>query len=89
MDIFIHDPQATLVYGFDWADWLAENDSLATSTWTGDEGITIGNDELDGTETRVLISGGTDKENYRITNHVVSALGLEDDRSILLKVRQR
>jgi len=89
MDTFIHDPQAALVYGFDWADWLAENDSLATSTWTGDEGITIGNDELDGTETRVLISGGTHKRDYRITNHVVSAQGMEDDRSIILKVRHR
>ena len=89
MDIFIHDPQAKLVYGFDWVDWLADGDSIVTSTWAGEAGITIGASEIDGTETRVLISGGTDKENYRITNHVVSALGHEDDRSILLKVRQR
>lgn len=89
MDIFIHDPQATLVYGIEWEDWLADGDSLATSTWTADEGITLGFDELDGTQTRVIVSGGTNKSNYRITNHVVSALGLEDDRSILLKVRHR
>lgn len=89
MGIYIHDPEAVLVYGFDWTDWLGDEDSIVTSTWTGDEGITLGYDEIDENVTRVVVSGGTDKSNYRITNHIVSSLGLEDDRSILLKVRHR
>jgi hypothetical protein len=90
MDTFIHDPQATLVYGIEWADWLAEGDSIVSSTWQSDDvGISLGFDELDGTQTRVIVSGGTHKRDYRITNHVVSAQGMEDDRSIILKVRHR
>lgn len=89
MDTFIHDPQATLVYGFDWVDWLADGDSIVASTWAGEAGITIGASEIDGTETRVLISGGTDRRKYLVTNSVVSAAGARDDRSMRIMVWQK
>ena len=89
MGIFTHDPDAVLVYGFDWSEWLPDTDSIATSTWTATEGITVGSSSIDGAITTVSISGGTDKANYTLTNHVITAHGLEDDRSHTLKVRQR
>jgi hypothetical protein len=89
MGIYIHDPEATLAYGFDWTNALASGVTIASSTWSADEGIDLGVSEIDGNITSVLVSGGTHKTNYVITNHVVFSDGAADDRSHTLKVRHR
>jgi len=44
MTRFLKDPDAVLDYGFDWSDWLADGETISTSTWTVETGITKDSD---------------------------------------------
>ena len=94
------DPDAVLSYGLDWSNfgvndaassdngWL-QGDTISTSTWavTGaDALLVIDSDTNTTTETSVVLSAGTDKKSYYVTNHIVTAAGLEDDRTICVRV---
>ena len=91
------DPQAVLEYGFDWTDWLATGETIATSTWTrtgGTDGgtITIGDPTgiappISGGITRTKLSGGTVGQEHHITNHIITSVGREDDRTAKIKIR--
>lgn len=96
------DPDAKLWYGWDWADggandgsvsdpgWL-QGDTIVTSTWsiTGDGALAVDDDDLAGTVATVKLSGGTSGAQYTVTNHVVTAAGNEDDRSLIVRVQER
>lgn len=85
----IKDPDAILDYPIDWSAWL-EDDTIATSEWVAhDDGITIDNDTNTATVTVVWLSGGTVGERYRLTNHIVTAAGREDDRTISVRIRDK
>lgn len=84
----IKDPDAVLDYGLDWTAWL-DGDTISTSTWTVPEGITKDSDTKDTTTTTIWLSGGTDGSSYELTNHIVTAAGREDDRSITITMRER
>jgi len=103
MNSVIKDPQAVLNYGYDWADggandgastdtgWL-QSDTITASTWsiTGpDSTLLQDSDANDTTTTTVVLSGGTANRTYTVTNHVTTAAGYEDDRSITVKVQER
>lgn len=82
------DPQALLDYSVDWALWLA-GDTIATSSWTVPDGLTNANESNTNTVATVWLSGGTDKMTYTIVNHITTAGGRADDRSIIVRVRGR
>jgi hypothetical protein len=82
------DPDAVLDYLLDWSDWLV-NDTIATSTWSSDSGITVDSDSNTTTTTTVWLSGGTAGTDYIVTNHVVTAGAREDDRSIKIRCQER
>jgi hypothetical protein len=87
---FDKDEDATLDYAIDWSEWLGV-DSISLSTWEADEGITIATDpapSLSGQRATVWLSGGTVGESYDVTNHIVTAAGREDDRTIRIYVRE-
>ena len=103
MNSVIHDPQAVLAYGFDWADggandggdtdtgWLS-SDTITTSTWSisgPDALLVVDSDANDTTTTTVVLSGGTANSTYSVVNHIVTAAGYEDERSLIVKVQQR
>ena len=83
------DPDAVLDYGFDWSDWLASGETISTSAWVVDTGITADSDSNTTTITTVWLSGGTAGKVYRITNSITTSAGREDDRSLLIKVQER
>jgi hypothetical protein len=86
------DPQAKLPYTLDWAQWLAKLSGTATitsSTWSVPAGITKDSDTNTSLTTTVRLSGGTVDTDYVVTNHVVLSDGSEDERSILIQVRER
>ena len=97
MSTYIKDPQAILDYGFDWSDWLADGETIIESTWVIDpaesdglEKDTIKGDSFEATGgTTIWLGGGTDGEDYTVTNHVKTSDDREDDRSHKIKVRQR
>ena len=84
----IKDPQATLDYGFDWELWLA-NETISTSAWTVETGITEDSNTHDDTSTTIWLSGGVAGEDYVITNRIVTSLNRTDERSITIHVRER
>lgn len=90
MTTFIKDPDAVLDYKIDWSDWLEPlTDTIAASSWTADTGITIDSNSFDDDETVVWLSGGTTGTKYGVTNHITTAGGREDDRTIYIKIREQ
>ena len=85
---FVKDPQAVLDYYLDWTDWVVPGDSIVTSTWVMLGGtVTLSQDAILGTFTTVWAAGGTAGEIVELLNHIVTAEGREDERTIELILR--
>jgi hypothetical protein len=93
MTLLLKDPEATLDYSVDWGAEYLSGDALATSSWTVSPaetgGIAIVSDRFDLLVATAQIEGGIAGRLYRLTNHVVTAEGRSDSRSIMLRVEQR
>lgn len=98
---YIHDPQATLVYGQDWTDWLATAETIASATASctaatkadgtqeSPAAITISAVTAASPLVTFKAAGGTPGVDYDITVHATSSTGEQDDRTTRLKCRQR
>ena len=82
---FTKDPQAVLDYVNDWSAWL-DGDTITASTWTAATGITVTASTNTTTTATVWLSGGTLGEYYRIVNHITTAAGRQDDRTIVIQM---
>lgn len=82
------DPDAVLDYGWNWSPWL-DGDTLTDHTITATAGITVDDSSRSATAVTVRLSGGTAGEEYEVTCHVETSAGEEDDRTIVIPVRQR
>jgi len=85
---FIKDPEAVLDYEIDWSLWLS-GDTITESSWTVESGLTKGSDFYTDTTTTVWLSGGTVMTTYLAVNHIVTAAGREDDRTIKIVCRDK
>lgn len=93
MTLLLKDPEALLDYCVDWgADYLS-SDVLTESGWTVSPaeggGVTIAGSHFDLLISTVKVGGGQPGRLYRLTNHVVTAEGREDSRSMMLRVEKR
>jgi hypothetical protein len=88
VDTFYKDPNANLDYQIDWSSWLG-SDTISSSAWTVQSGLTKGSDSKTDTTTTVWLSGGTAGQTYRVTNRVVTAGGRTDDRSFWVVVEEK
>lgn len=86
---FVHDPDANLPYGVDWTSWLADGDTIQTSTWMVPAGLVKGDEDVADGQATVWLSGGTAGDSYSVTNHIVTTQGMEDDRTIRILARDR
>jgi hypothetical protein len=83
------DPYEQLAYTMDWSKWLIPGDSISTSSWVLDTGIS-GTTSSNGTATTtVVIFGGTNGNTYLVSNRIVTANNLKSERSINFIVEQR
>lgn len=93
MTLLLKHPDATLDYSVDWGAEYLCGDALAESNWTvipaEAGGVEIVSDRYDLLVTTVQVSGGIAGRIYRLTNHVLTAEGREDSRSIMLRVEKR
>lgn len=87
-NIKIKDPTAVLDYSIDWSKWLKSGDSITMSTWTVPAGITKGSDLFTNDMTTVWLSGGANGLRYIVTNHITTAQGREDDRSLIIVCKE-
>jgi len=85
---FTKDPSARLDYEIDWSDWL-NGDTIATSTWLVPPGVTNINESHTAITATIRLSGGTHGIDYECLNHIITSSGQEDERSIIVQVRQQ
>jgi hypothetical protein len=82
------DPNAVLDYQIDWSTWL-DGDTIATSAWIVETGITVDSDTIhDTTSATLWLSGGTVGSTYECTNRITTAGGRTDDRTIKIKIKE-
>ena len=73
---FFKDPSDVLDYVVDYVHWLAaDSDTISTSTWSVETGITIDSETETATAATVWLSGGTAETRYLVTNTIVTAGG--------------
>ena len=98
------DPDSVLPYSINWASedgtndggatdcgWL-QGDTIITSSWAlsgPDSVLVIDSDSNSTTGTTVVLSGGTVNLQYMVTNHITTAAGYQDDRSIHVKIAEK
>jgi hypothetical protein len=79
------DPQATLDYTIDWAQWLA-GDTIQTSSWIVQTGITLSASSNTTTTTTVWLSLGTAGQTYKVTNMITTTAGRTTEQSFNVRV---
>jgi hypothetical protein len=90
-DSFLQDPDERVDYARDWqaSGDLVDGDTIVTSTWTPDTGITVVSDSHTDTVATVRVSGGTAGNRYGITNHIVTASGQEFDHTLWFLIGEK
>lgn len=87
---FKKDPDATLDYTVNWADWLTPiADTISTVTWIPGAGLTVVSQSNTATEATAFVSGGTLDDSHILTCRITTTGGRTDDRSITLKIVNR
>jgi hypothetical protein len=88
--VFTHDPDASLDYTFNWDPWLDPSDSIDAFTVTANDD-TVSVDQTLNTPRYVVawVSGGTLGTVVDLTCHIVTTAGRRDDRTIVLRIRER
>lgn len=90
MTSYVIDPSSVLDYAWDWTAWLAESETITSHTVTPSDpvGITVNSSSEDAGVVTVWLSGATGRT-QRVTIHIITNQGREDDRTITLTVRER
>ena len=90
---FLQDPDSRLDYTIDWSQWLPSGDTVVDSTWASSSiNMTLSDDSFSTTTTTVWIAFGVaaaEGDQYEATNHIVTALGRQEDRTLFMKVETR
>jgi len=86
---FVKAANEVLDYQTNWSDWLGA-DTISSSTWTADTGLTVDSDSNTTTTATVWLSGGTasewDLKRYAVTNQIVTAAGRTAERIIYVAI---
>jgi len=84
------DPNAVLDYEIDWGtNYLEVGETISTSTWIADSGITVDSNTKTSTTATVWLSGGTAGTAYNVTNRIVTSASRTDDRTIKISVSNK
>lgn len=76
-------------YGADWTDDLAVGEVIVTSEWIAPAGITVANGTHNGFKTTIDVSGGTENEEYVLTNRVTTDHPRQYDKSMRIPIRNQ
>lgn len=83
------DPQAVLDYTLDWSAWLQTGETITSSSWFAPVGLTKDAESHTDDSATVWLSGGTASQDYLVTCEVTTSEGRTDQRSILIRCRER
>lgn len=83
------DPDEIKLYTMDWTDGLNSGATVSASTWTAETGLTVVTSGIvtGSLKTSVKLSGGTDGQDYVVTNQVTTSDGETLERSGIVAVR--
>lgn len=82
------DPNSTMDYGVYWANWLAAGEIIVSSQWALN-GLTQQTSLFIDTETKAMISGGTNNTLYLATNRITTNAGRSEERSMYILCQDR
>ena len=88
MKVFTKDPSDVLDYTRNASKFL-NGDTISTSTWTTESGLTIDSQTNNTTSATVWLSGGQNGCDYIVTNRIVTAAGRTKELSFKLQVREQ
>ena len=83
--LFKSKPSDVLDYKFDWASELG-NDTISTSEWSVDAGMTIDSDSNNDNSATVWLSGGVSGSVYNAVNKITTANARTINRSLAIRV---
>ena len=75
-------PDEKLEYSIDWADWLADGETISTYEWTIDP---VGPTLADTTTSVVTVSGCEFGKTYRLQEKITTSLDQDAARAITLR----
>ena len=87
--VFTKDPAGNLDFRRDWSNWLGDSDTISASSFTVPTGITKDSEANGDDYATVWLSGGTDGEDYTVTNEISTNGGRTAQYSFLIRVRNR
>lgn len=82
------DPDEVLDYQINWTARV-DDDTIATSTWIVDDGITQDSDTFSDSATTIWLSGGTVGELYSLVNRITTTGGRTMDQTVHIKIKAR
>lgn len=84
------DPNATLDYTWNWANWLTPlTDTIASHEIIVPSGLTLLSSADNGTRVIAWISGGILGTSYEVTCRITTVGNRVEDRTILLSMKER
>ena len=88
---FIKSPTANLDFAVDWSDWLADGETIASSTWTSPDGLVIETTAYSNTQSVIWVSGGVINTVHRVINTITTSNTptRTDQRTVTIKVQDR
>ena len=85
----VKDPQDTVWYTVDWADWLDTGETVSSTDWTVPAGITQSAATATSTTSLIKLSGGTAGVTYKIACKATTSASQVVERSFLVPVKNR
>lgn len=85
----VQDPQAVKQYTMDWSDWLGDGETITAATVTAEAGITVDTSNNDTTSVTFKLSAGVLGSRPKVTCHITTSAGQQDDRTLTVYVRNR
>jgi len=86
---FLRDPDSVLDYAWDYSEWLQDDETISSHVVTADAGITKDSDSEDSGIVTVWLSGGTAGNNYIVACKITTSAGRTEERSILIRCKER
>lgn len=89
------DPEAQLIYTFDWSDWLTTGDGIDTAEYTvtarvnDPQPLLKVSEGIQGDKTYIELSEGQSGKSYTVSVKVTTNNGLIDSRFFKVKVAPR
>lgn len=88
--VILKDPDAELDYSVDWNEdgWLGA-DVILTSVWLVPSELTLQAESNTDTVATAILTGGIAGRDHVVTNRVTKTGGLGDDRSFIVRMKER